>query len=37
MSKNEIDVLIENYFKWLKDKTVSKTINETWTEITTPY
>nr|WP_318716607.1 DUF1829 domain-containing protein [uncultured Treponema sp.] len=37
MKENEIDVLIENYFKWLKDNTSTKLINDTWSEITTPY
>lgn len=37
MKKNEIDTLIENYFKWLKDNTFTKLINDTWSEITTPY
>mgnify|MGYP002855730916 CR=1 FL=1 len=34
---NEIDILVENYYKWLKDKTVVRNIDENWTEITTPY
>ena len=37
MTKTEIDALIENYFKWLKDNTSTKLINDTWSEITTPY
>lgn len=37
MNKNEIDILIDNYFKWLKDNTSTRLINETWSEITTPY
>lgn len=37
MTKTEIDVLIDNYFKWLKDNTSTKLINDTWSEITTPY
>lgn len=37
MKKEEIDTLIDNYFKWLKENTSTKLINETWTEITTPY
>ena len=37
MTKIEIDALIENYFKWLKDNTSTKLINDTWSEITTPY
>lgn len=37
MNKKEIDELIEQYFKWLKDKTITRNINNTWTEITTPY
>ena len=34
---NEIDTLIESYFKWLKDKTIVKQLSDNWTEITTPY
>ena len=37
MKKSEIDVLIENYFKWLNVNTSTKLINDTWSEITTPY
>lgn len=37
MNKKELDELIEQYFKWLKDKTITRNINSTWTEITTPY
>lgn len=37
MKKNEIDALINNYFEWLRDNTYTKFINDTWTEITTPY
>ena len=37
MTKIEIDALIDNYFKWLKDNTSTRLINETWSEITTPY
>ena len=37
MTKIEIDALIENYFKWLKDNTSTKLISDTWSEITTPY
>ena len=37
MIKNDIDTLIENYFRWLKDNTAIKLINNDWTEITTPY
>ena len=37
MTKIEIDALIENYFKWLKDNTSTRLINDTWSEITTPY
>lgn len=37
MSTKEIDELIENYFKWLRDKTSTRTLDNSWTEITTPY
>ena len=37
MTKKEIDALIDNYFKWLKDNTSTRLINDTWSEITTPY
>lgn len=37
MKKTEIDTLIDSYFKWLKENTSSKIINDTWSEITTPY
>lgn len=33
---NEIDRLIEGYWRWLRDKTITKTTGA-WTEITTPY
>jgi len=32
----ELQELIDNYYTWLKDKTVWKDIND-WSEITTPY
>ena len=34
MIKNEIDNLLKNYIKWLKDKTIVKQIREDWVEIT---
>jgi len=34
--KDEIQVLIDKYYGWLKDKTVLKDIRD-WVEITTPY
>ena len=37
MTKIEIDALIDNYFKWLKDNTSTRLINDSWSEITTPY
>ena len=37
MIKNEIDDLLKNYVRWLKDKTIVKQIREDWVEITTPY
>lgn len=33
---SEIDTLVENYWRWLRDKTVIKRIGN-WSEITTPY
>lgn len=33
---NEVNLLIDNYYNWLKDKTSWKNINN-WIEITTPY
>jgi len=33
---NEATVLIENYYKWLKEKTILSQVND-WVEITTPY
>ncbi len=35
--KNDAEDLLKQYFDWLKDKTLLKTINEEWMEITTPY
>jgi len=35
--KREMDELIEKYSSWLKDKTILKTIDDQWIEITTPY
>ena len=34
---DEVNVLVENYFKWLKDKTVLKRKENNWYTITTPY
>jgi hypothetical protein len=33
---SEIEQLTENYFKWLKDKTLLKQTQD-WIEITTPF
>ena len=33
---NEIEALVESYWRWLKDKTAIRRIND-WAEITTPY
>ena len=33
---NEIQTLLDQYMKWLKDKTALRQI-EDWVEITTPY
>jgi len=35
--KGETENLLEQYFKWLKDKTHLKNINNEWMEITTPH
>lgn len=37
MIKDEVDMLINNYARWLKDKTIVKQIGKNWVEITTPY
>jgi len=34
---NEIEKLLNDYWAWLKDKTVIKKMNGDWVEITTPY
>lgn len=33
---SEIDILVEGYWRWLRDKTVVRQIKD-WSEITTPY
>jgi len=33
----EIEKLLDGYWRWLKDKTVLRKINGDWVEITTPY
>ncbi len=35
--KNEASSLLENYFEWLKDKTILKAVDDVWIEMTTPY
>jgi hypothetical protein len=35
--KDEFQELINRYFNWLKDKTILKTLNNEWHEITTPH
>jgi hypothetical protein len=35
--KNEISERIDDYFLWLKDKTILKEVKEKWVEITTPH
>jgi len=35
--KDEIKTLIDEYVKWLKDKTVLKQLKDDWVEITTPH
>jgi len=37
MIKNEINQLLDNYIKWLRDNTVVKQIETNWIEITTPH
>jgi hypothetical protein len=37
MIKDEIDHLLNNYIRWLKDKTIVKQVETNWVEITTPY
>jgi hypothetical protein len=37
MIKDEIDLLLNDYIRWLKDKTIVKQIETNWAEITTPY
>lgn len=37
IAKNEISKLVENYFHWVKDKTILKEVEDKWIEITTPY
>jgi hypothetical protein len=34
---SEIDILLDDYRHWLKDKTSLREIDATWVEITTPY
>ncbi len=34
---NEIGVLLDAHWKWLKDKTVVRDVGDQWVEITTPY
>lgn len=35
--KSEIEALLNNYLKWLKDRTVLREIDGDWVEITAPY
>ncbi|ACF15089.1 Domain of unknown function DUF1828 [Chloroherpeton thalassium ATCC 35110] len=35
--KNEIDNLLNQYFNWLKDRTMLREMNGEWMEITTPF
>jgi hypothetical protein len=37
MIKEEIDLLLNNYIRWLRDKTIVKQIGENWVELTTPH
>jgi hypothetical protein len=37
MIKDEIEVLLNNYYRWLKDKTNVKQIGNDWAQITTPH
>lgn len=34
---DEIEKLVNDYSKWLKDKTILKLVNDKWVEVTTPY
>lgn len=36
-AKNDIKMLLDKHSQWLRDKTVPKTLNDQWSEITTPY
>lgn len=35
--KNETSKLIDDYSRWLKDKTILRAVSEKWVEITTPH
>lgn len=37
MNKSELDKLLEKYFAWLKNKTISKEIDSGWAAISTPF
>lgn len=37
MILNEIQSLVDNYTRWLKDKTVLRQVSDDWIQITTPY
>jgi len=37
MIKDEIETLLDNYYRWLKDQTIVKAIGSEWVEITTPH
>ena len=37
MNPDDIKKLLDRYYEWLKDKTSVRAVNDTWTEITTPF
>jgi hypothetical protein len=37
MIKDEIGALLNNYYRWLQDKTLVNQIGDNWVEITTPH
>jgi hypothetical protein len=37
MIKDDLDNLLNNYIRWLRDKTIVKQIGNNWAEITTPH
>jgi len=37
MSEHEIDALVNSYWKWMKDRTILKTVKDGWVEVNTPF